>query len=227
LVDSLRFQGFVACLPARQSRIPLKPRILRDHNGIEEGGTRREARLGFDPASAQVRLSLQAARSPARIAAPERRARFSSSFLVFPAGLAIPSSRELDRVARVAAYAAGWPLGPLDGHEATRAIRSDPRYDSLPIIAMTAQAMAEERYQCLSEGMNDHITKPIRSRSLALSTYRTQRAFFRPRSIRAGSRSQVGRARAAVAGSSAQAAQASAGVASLTVSRCCGRRRAC
>jgi CheY-like chemotaxis protein len=61
----------------------------------------------------------------------------------------------------------------MDGHEATRAIRSDPRYDSLPIIAMTAQAMAEERDQCLSEGMNDHITKPIDPDLL----YRTVLAF--------------------------------------------------
>src|SRR6516165_2665894 len=61
----------------------------------------------------------------------------------------------------------------MDGHEATRAIRSDPRYDSLPIIAMTAQAMAEERDQCLAEGMNDHITKPIDPDLL----YRTVLAF--------------------------------------------------
>jgi two-component system, sensor histidine kinase and response regulator len=61
----------------------------------------------------------------------------------------------------------------MDGHEATREIRSDPRYDSLPIIAMTAQAMAEERDQCLAEGMNDHITKPIDPDLL----YRTVLAF--------------------------------------------------
>jgi PAS domain S-box-containing protein len=61
----------------------------------------------------------------------------------------------------------------MDGHEATRAIRSDPRYDSLPVIAMTAQAMAEERDQCLAEGMNDHITKPIDPDLL----YRTVLAF--------------------------------------------------
>jgi CheY-like chemotaxis protein len=61
----------------------------------------------------------------------------------------------------------------MDGHEATRVIRSDPRYDSLPIIAMTAQAMAEERDQCLAEGMNDHITKPINPDLL----YRTVLAF--------------------------------------------------
>jgi CheY-like chemotaxis protein len=61
----------------------------------------------------------------------------------------------------------------MDGHEATRELRSDPRYDSLPIIAMTAQAMAEERDQCLAEGMNDHITKPIDPDLL----YRTVLAF--------------------------------------------------
>jgi GAF domain-containing protein/CheY-like chemotaxis protein len=61
----------------------------------------------------------------------------------------------------------------MDGHEATREIRSDPRYDSLPVIAMTAQAMAEERDQCLAEGMNDHITKPIDPDLL----YRTVLAF--------------------------------------------------
>ncbi|MBV9814682.1 MAG: response regulator, partial [Alphaproteobacteria bacterium] len=61
----------------------------------------------------------------------------------------------------------------MDGHEATRAIRSDPRYDSLPIVAMTAQAMAEERDQCLAQGMNDHITKPIEPDLL----YRTVLAF--------------------------------------------------
>jgi PAS domain S-box-containing protein len=61
----------------------------------------------------------------------------------------------------------------MDGHEATREIRSEPRYDSLPVIAMTAQAMAEERDQCLAEGMNDHITKPIDPDLL----YRTVLAF--------------------------------------------------
>jgi two-component system sensor histidine kinase/response regulator len=61
----------------------------------------------------------------------------------------------------------------MDGHEATRLIRSDPRYETLPIIAMTAQAMAEERDQCLAEGMNDHIAKPIDPDLL----YRTVLAF--------------------------------------------------
>ena len=49
----------------------------------------------------------------------------------------------------------------MDGHQATKLIRSDARFAQIPIIAMTAHAMVEERERCLAEGMNDHITKPI------------------------------------------------------------------
>jgi two-component system, sensor histidine kinase and response regulator len=49
----------------------------------------------------------------------------------------------------------------MDGIEATRIIRSNPRHESLPIIAMTANAMASDRQLCLNAGMNDHIAKPI------------------------------------------------------------------
>jgi two-component system sensor histidine kinase/response regulator len=49
----------------------------------------------------------------------------------------------------------------MDGLEATRRIRADPRLAHLPIIAMTAHAMAEERQRCIDAGMNDHVAKPI------------------------------------------------------------------
>ncbi|MDI1301166.1 MAG: response regulator [bacterium] len=49
----------------------------------------------------------------------------------------------------------------MDGHEATRLIREQERYRHLPIIALTAHAMFEERARCLAEGMNSHIGKPI------------------------------------------------------------------
>jgi signal transduction histidine kinase/ligand-binding sensor domain-containing protein/DNA-binding response OmpR family regulator/HPt (histidine-containing phosphotransfer) domain-containing protein len=54
----------------------------------------------------------------------------------------------------------------MDGFEATRAIRSDNRYQNLPIIAMTAHAMTGDREKCLRAGMNDHISKPINSADL-------------------------------------------------------------
>ena len=49
----------------------------------------------------------------------------------------------------------------MDGYEATRAIRADARWRHLPIIAMTASAMAGDRERALAAGMCDHIEKPI------------------------------------------------------------------
>ena len=54
----------------------------------------------------------------------------------------------------------------LDGLAATRALRADPRFATMPIIAMTANAMKVDLDACLAAGMNDHITKPIDRRAL-------------------------------------------------------------
>ncbi|MCB1924917.1 MAG: response regulator [Gammaproteobacteria bacterium] len=49
----------------------------------------------------------------------------------------------------------------MDGYETTRRIRQQPRFAKLPVIAMTANAMPEDRQRSLASGMNDHIAKPI------------------------------------------------------------------
>ena len=54
----------------------------------------------------------------------------------------------------------------MDGYAATRHLRADPRFKTLPIIAMTAHALDEERKNCMAAGMNAHLAKPIRPERL-------------------------------------------------------------
>jgi len=49
----------------------------------------------------------------------------------------------------------------MDGYKATGIIRSDARFDNLPIIAMTAHAVNDVKENCLQIGMNGYVTKPI------------------------------------------------------------------
>ena len=49
----------------------------------------------------------------------------------------------------------------MDGYEATQRIRAMPGQERLPILAMTANAMADDRQRCQAAGMNEHIAKPL------------------------------------------------------------------
>ena len=60
----------------------------------------------------------------------------------------------------------------MNGFDATRAIRALPGGWQLPILAMTANAFAEDRQRCLEAGMNDHIAKPVKSSVLFTSVLR-------------------------------------------------------
>ena len=49
----------------------------------------------------------------------------------------------------------------MDGYETMRRIRIQPQYKSLPVIALTAKAMKDDKQKCIDAGANDYITKPI------------------------------------------------------------------
>jgi CheY-like chemotaxis protein len=64
----------------------------------------------------------------------------------------------------------------LDGMDATRAIRKLPTGQSVPIIAMTANAFAEDRVRCLESGMNDFLAKPFEPKLLYATIVRWLKA---------------------------------------------------
>jgi CheY-like chemotaxis protein len=57
-------------------------------------------------------------------------------------------------------------LPNVNGFEAARRLRSDPRFASVPIIATTAFAMPGDRERCLAAGMNEYLSKPVKLKEL-------------------------------------------------------------
>lgn len=54
----------------------------------------------------------------------------------------------------------------MDGYETSRRIRANPRWQDVPIIALTANALHEDRQRCEEAGMNDYLAKPFKREDL-------------------------------------------------------------
>ena len=75
-----------------------------------------------------------------------------------------------------------WQMPDMDGLEVTRRLRAGeagPPGIAIPIVALTANAFAEDRAACLAAGMNDLLTKPVQS-ELLLATVRQWTGLGRP-----------------------------------------------
>jgi polar amino acid transport system substrate-binding protein len=78
--------------------------------------------------------------------------------------------------ARYGAVLMDLQMPEMDGFEATRFIRQELGDADLPIIAMTAHALTEERVKCMEAGMNDHVAKPIDPKRLYAAVRRWARS---------------------------------------------------
>lgn len=54
----------------------------------------------------------------------------------------------------------------MDGYEAMRRIRLMPQFEKMPIIALTAKAMKDDRSKCIEAGASDYVKKPIQTEQL-------------------------------------------------------------
>jgi CheY-like chemotaxis protein len=54
----------------------------------------------------------------------------------------------------------------MDGYQTMKEIRKDPKFGTLPIMALTAKAMKGDREKCLSAGASDYIAKPVNTSEL-------------------------------------------------------------
>lgn len=87
--------------------------------------------------------------------------------LLHRVGVEVRAARDGGEAVQICA--GGWPqlvlmdmqMPDIDGLAATALLRTDDRFAALPIIALTANAMSEDRDRCLAAGMNDHLGKPI------------------------------------------------------------------
>ncbi|MBF0124298.1 MAG: response regulator [Magnetococcales bacterium] len=136
---------------------------------LELFGQRGVARIPSVPAAIHHHQEIRQRLGGARVLLVEDNAinRQVASEILSGAGLVVEMAVDgVEAVAKIAqstfdAVLMDVQMPNMDGYQATRQIRHDPRHQQLPIIAMTANAFAEDRANSLAAGMNDHVVKPI------------------------------------------------------------------
>ncbi|HBO94814.1 MAG: two-component system sensor histidine kinase/response regulator [Pseudomonadales bacterium] len=89
-----------------------------------------------------------------------------SGFEIATAGTGTEAIEMLDQEPRFDLVLMDVMMPEMDGLEAMRHIRSDSRHKNLPIIALTAKAMKDDRARCIEAGANDYLSKPVDTNKL-------------------------------------------------------------
>lgn len=85
----------------------------------------------------------------------------SRGFIPLTAGSATEGLAILDQNSAIKLVLMDMMMPDIDGYEATARIKSNKHISHIPVIAVTAQAMADDRNKCLAAGVDDYVSKPI------------------------------------------------------------------
>ena len=145
--------------PGVGSRFWMTARLKRAIDGVSVNGRHAE--------SPRSLLSLRFGGSRILVAEDDATSQAVARGLLEDAGLVVDMvSNGRDAVARArdtryALILMDMKMPDMDGLQATRAIRQLPGWSNVPILAMTANAFADDRVRCLAAGMSGHLGKPV------------------------------------------------------------------